>query len=217
LLFTVVMAFLLLNMTKERTELKHKINAMIDPLSGVANRRAFLDGTTRLLKQQAADREPLAMLLFDLDRFKQINDRFGHATGDRALQLFADDATATLGGDVLFGRIGGEEFAAFLPVGDLDEAYAIADRVRRKFAAASAHLGDQDLMPSVSIGVTIGRDPEADVDALLAVADQALYRAKSLGRNRVEVIEPASVREAPSADARPVVARIKADQADAAA
>jgi len=68
------MSFLLLNMTKERTELQHKINAMVDPLSGIANRRAFLDGAKRLFAQQAVDREPLAMLLFDLDRFKDIND-----------------------------------------------------------------------------------------------------------------------------------------------
>jgi diguanylate cyclase (GGDEF)-like protein len=134
------------------------------------------------------------------------------------LQIFAADATATLGADVLFGRIGGEEFAAFLPVGDLDEAFAIADRVRRKFAAAAAHLGDQELVPSVSIGVTLGRDPEADVDALLAVADQALYRAKSLGRNRVETIAPAATaREKMPAGTRPIVSRLKADRADAAA
>ena len=134
LLFTVVMAFLLLNMTKERTELQHKINSLVDPLSGVANRRAFLNGAGRLFAQQAVDREPLAVLLFDLDRFKAINDRMGHAVGDRVLQIFAHAATSTLGADVLFGRIGGEEFASLLPVGDLGEAFAIADRVRRNFA-----------------------------------------------------------------------------------
>jgi diguanylate cyclase (GGDEF)-like protein len=137
LLFTVVMAFLQLNMTKERTELKHKINSLVDPLSGVANRRAFVDGATSLLAAQADSYEPLAVLVFDLDRFKQINDRFGHAVGDAVLQTFARTATATLGADVLFGRIGGEEFASCLPVADLDEGYAIADRVRRNFAAAA--------------------------------------------------------------------------------
>ena len=93
LLFTVVLAFLLLNMTKERTELQHKIASLIDPLSGVPNRRAFLDGADRLLAQQKLDFEPLAVMLFDLDHFKAINDRLGHGTGDAVLQSFAATAT----------------------------------------------------------------------------------------------------------------------------
>jgi diguanylate cyclase (GGDEF)-like protein len=190
LLFTVVMAFLQLNMTKERTELKHKINSLVDPLSGVANRRAFLDGAAGLLARQATEREPLAVMLFDLDYFKQINDRFGHAVGDTVLQTFAGTATATLGADVLFARIGGEEFAACLPVGDLDEAFAIADRVRRNFAATAARLGSADLAPSVSGGVTLGCDPQAKVLDMLSIVDRALYRAKENGRNRVETEVP---------------------------
>jgi diguanylate cyclase (GGDEF)-like protein len=186
LLFTVVMAFLQLNMTKERTELKHKINSLVDPLSGVANRRAFLDGAAFLVKRQADDQEPLAVLLFDLDHFKQINDRYGHAVGDSVLQAFAATATATLGADVLFARIGGEEFASCIAVGDLDEAYAIADRVRRNFLAAAARFGNDDLTPTVSVGVTLGCDPEAKITDLLSIGDRALYRAKERGRNRVE-------------------------------
>ncbi len=187
LLFTVVMAFLQLNMTKERTELKHKINSLVDPLSGVANRRAFLDGAAELLRHQHADSEPLAVMLFDLDHFKQINDRFGHAVGDTVLQTFARTATNTFGADILFARIGGEEFAACLQVGDLDEAFAVADRVRRNFAAAAARFGKSDLLPSVSGGVTLGYDPDAEVVDLLSIVDRALYRAKEHGRNRIEM------------------------------
>jgi diguanylate cyclase (GGDEF)-like protein len=190
LLFTVVLAFLQLNMTKERTELKHKINSLVDPLSGVANRRAFLDDAAGLLARQERDHEPLAVLLFDLDHFKQINDQFGHATGDAVLQIFAGTATQTLGADVLFARIGGEEFASCIPVGDIDEAYAIADRVRRNFAGVAARFGDESLSPSVSVGVTLGGDPQATITDLLCVVDRALYRAKELGRNRVEVETP---------------------------
>jgi diguanylate cyclase (GGDEF)-like protein len=190
LLFTVVLAFLLLNMTKERSELKHKIASLIDPLSGVPNRRAFLDGANCLLVQQGLDFEPLAVFLFDLDRFKAINDRLGHGTGDAVLQLFATTATRTLGSDVLFGRIGGEEFAAVLPVGDIGEAVAIADRVRRNFVSAAAAHATDDLEPSVSVGVTLGCDPQVPMSELLACADQALYRAKANGRNRVEASEP---------------------------
>ena len=190
LLFTVVLAFLLLNMTKERSELKHKIASMIDPLSGVPNRRAFIDGAERLLVQQSLDFEPLAVFLFDLDRFKLINDRLGHGVGDAVLQLFAATATRTLGADVLFGRIGGEEFAAMLAVGDAGEAEAIADRVRRNFAEAAHAHGTGELSPSVSIGVALGCDPQAAVAELLSCADQALYRAKANGRNRVETAAP---------------------------
>ena len=192
LLFTVVMAFLQLNMTKERTELKHKINALIDPLSGVANRRAFLDRAAALIRQQEADQEPLAVLLFDLDHFKQINDQLGHAVGDAVLQTFAGAATKTLGADVLFARIGGEEFASCLPVGDIDEAYAIADRVRRNFVAAAARFGSERLSPSVSAGVTLGCNPRTTVADLLSIVDRALYRAKERGRNRVEMEMPAA-------------------------
>jgi len=215
LLFTVVMAFLQLNMTKERTELKHKINSLVDPLSGVANRRAFLDGAAALLSRQESDGEPLAVLLFDLDHFKQINDRFGHAVGDTVLQAFAATATRTLGADVLFARIGGEEFASCLPVGDLDEAFAIADRVRRNFAAAAARFGADELLPTVSGGVTLGCDPQATVTDLLSIVDRALYRAKEHGRNRVETETP----QPPAVGAPsivPIIGRERAGVANAA-
>jgi diguanylate cyclase (GGDEF)-like protein len=196
LLFTVVLAFLLLNMTKERTELGHKIASLTDPLSGVPNRRAFIDGANSLLVQQSRDFEPLAVFLFDLDRFKAINDQLGHGAGDTVLQVFASTATRTLGSDILFGRIGGEEFAAVLAVGDVGEAMAIADRVRRNFASAAAMHGAVDMLPTVSVGVTLGCDPQVEVSALLALADQALYRAKANGRNRVECSEPVSAANA---------------------
>src|SRR5262249_21963069 len=151
------------------------------------------------------EREPLAMLLFDLDRFKDINDRMGHAVGDRVLQTFAATTTATLGADVLFGRIGGEEFASLLPVGDLGEAYAIADRVRRNFEDSAARFANGDLVPTVSVGVTLGTDNRSGVDTLLEIADRALYRAKANGRNRVEATAPLDEVEAPFACAPSIV------------
>jgi diguanylate cyclase (GGDEF)-like protein len=162
---------------------------MIDPLSGVANRRAFLEGAAQLWKQQSFDFEPLAVLVFDLDHFKDINDRFGHSTGDTVLQIFAATASRVLGEAAAFGRIGGEEFAAVLPVEDVDEAVLVADLVRRSFAAEAAAYSRGDLHPSVSVGVVTACDPDRPMRDFLADADRALYRAKALGRNRVEAAE----------------------------
>ena len=94
LLFTIAIAFILLAMAKERTELRHKTAALVDPLTGIANRRAFLEDAAVLAKRQADDRRPAAVLLADLDHFKSINDRFGHAVGDHVLQVFAENAQA---------------------------------------------------------------------------------------------------------------------------
>ncbi|HVY59729.1 MAG TPA: GGDEF domain-containing protein, partial [Xanthobacteraceae bacterium] len=187
LLFTVVLAFLLLNMTKERLELRHKTASLVDPLCGVPNRRAFLEGINGLRARQRPGQAPIAVMLFDLDRFKEINDRFGHGVGDLVLQVFATTATATLGPAVMFGRIGGEEFAAAQAACDAEAALALADRVRAEFAAAAAVYGEGDLVPTVSVGITLGHDPATPLNSLLAAADRALYAAKANGRNRVEI------------------------------
>ncbi len=190
LLFAVVLAFLLLNMSKERTELRHKTAALVDPLTGVANRRAFLTGAQQRVAQQRADGTAMAILLFDLDHFKAINDRLGHAAGDAVLMNFAATATRTLGPDILFGRIGGEEFGAVLRVGDLGEALAIAEQLRRAFADAEQA---DDIGPTVSIGLALQDETTPTLAALMAAADRALYRAKAKGRNRVATATAATV------------------------
>jgi len=191
LMFTVILAFLLLNMSKERTELRHKTASLVDPLCGVPNRRAFFDGAERLVAQQRLDDAPLAVLLFDLDHFKAINDRLGHAAGDDVLKSFAADATRTLGPQILFGRIGGEEFAAIMPVDSFGEAAALAERVRRNFeTAAIAQFVADIIAPTVSIGVALGHEQQMSVASLMAAADRALYCAKANGRNRVEGATP---------------------------
>ena len=115
LLFTISIAFILLAMAKERTELRHRTAAMVDPLTGIANRRSFLQDAAHLAKRHAANPRPTAVLLIDLDHFKSINDRFGHALGDRVLEIFADArARHSMRSTDLLGRLGGEEFAAML-------------------------------------------------------------------------------------------------------
>ncbi len=187
LLFTISIAFILLAMAKERTEYRHRTAALVDPLTGIANRRAFLQDGEVQLRRQATDSRPLAVMLLDLDNFKSINDRFGHAIGDRVLQLFADVAGNCFRRADLFGRLGGEEFAAMLVDAPRERAMAIAEDIRRSFAAATCEVDGRPVVATVSIGVVISYDAVLDISALLAQADHALYRAKDNGRNRIEV------------------------------
>jgi len=197
-LMTIATAFILLAMSKERTELRHKTAAMIDPLTGLLNRRAFLADAEALLQQQIARDRPIAVLLVDLDHFKSINDRFGHAVGDKVLQIFANTARASLRQTDLVGRLGGEEFTVLLADASMDNAYLVADRLRKAFAAAAAVADGEPLYATASFGVSVIVDPRQDLTKLITLADQALYLAKARGRNRVEVapIEVAGV-EAP--------------------
>jgi diguanylate cyclase (GGDEF)-like protein len=187
LLFTISIAFILLAMAKERTEHRHKTAALIDPLTGIANRRAFLQDSAAQLKRQAADPHPIAVMLLDLDNFKSINDRFGHAVGDRVLMRFAEVANGCMRRADLFGRLGGEEFAAVLVDATRERALTVAEQIRTSFANATYELDGRPIVTTVSIGVVISYDAVLDISALLAQADHALYRAKDNGRNRIEV------------------------------
>jgi diguanylate cyclase (GGDEF)-like protein len=186
-LFTIAIAFILLAMAKERTELRHKTAAMIDSLTGIANRRAFLHDASELTRRQLSDPKPVAVLLMDLDHFKSINDRFGHAIGDRVLQVFAQTATANVRPTDLIGRLGGEEFAAILYDSGKENALLMAERMRTAFAAAAVEVDGRPVTATVSIGMVVSEDGPLDIPPLLAQADQALYCAKERGRNRVEI------------------------------
>ena len=187
LLFTIAIAFILLAMAKERTEHRHETAALVDPLTGIANRRAFLQDGDAQLKRQASDPRPTAVMLLDLDNFKSINDRFGHAVGDRVLEIFADVASGCMRRVDLFGRLGGEEFAALLLDATREQAQAVADEIRARFAAATREVEGRPVVATVSIGIVVSHDAVLDLSALLAQADHALYRAKDSGRNRVEI------------------------------
>ena len=187
LLFTISIAFILLAMAKERTEYCHKTAALIDPLTGIANRRAFLQDGQAQLKRQAANPRPTAVMLLDLDNFKSINDRFGHAIGDRVLEIFADVTSGCVRRVDLFGRLGGEEFAALLRDTTRDRALIVAEQIRACFADATRDVDGRPVVGTVSIGIAVSHDAVLDLSALLAQADHALYRAKDGGRNRIEV------------------------------
>jgi diguanylate cyclase (GGDEF)-like protein len=177
-------AFVIVVIAKERVAQVHKTAAMTDPLTGLFNRRAFLDAANRLIEQHGKKRRPISVLLFDLDTFKSINDRFGHAVGDETLKTFATIAQARMRASDVIGRIGGEEFAAILSA-DAAEAGLVADRLRLAFQAAGVAVSGHRIGATVSVGVMTAIAP-APIDVLLAQADAALYRAKRRGRNRIE-------------------------------
>jgi diguanylate cyclase (GGDEF)-like protein len=187
LLFTISIAFILLAMAKERTELRHRTAAMVDPLTGIANRRAFLQEANALSKRHVGRPRPAAVLLIDLDHFKSINDRFGHAVGDRVLEVFAETAQKTLRTTDLVGRLGGEEFAAVLYDTPHERALVIGERLRLAFAQATKEIDGNPICATLSIGIVHCQIPLLDITGLLAQADQALYFAKERGRNRIEV------------------------------
>ena len=187
LLYTIAIAFILLAMAKERAEQRHKTAAMIDPLTGISNRRAFLAEGEEHLRRQVDEPRPTAVILLDLDNFKSINDRYGHAIGDRVLEVFAEVASSCLRRIDLFGRLGGEEFAALLHDTTRERALAVAEQIRCSFAAATREVDGRPVDGTVSIGIVIAHDAVLDLSALLAQADHALYRAKDAGRNRIEI------------------------------
>ena len=187
LLFTIAIAFILLAMAKERVELLHKRAALVDSLTGIANRRAFLEGGVTMARRLDVDPRPVSVLLIDLDHFKSINDSFGHAVGDRVLQAFATMARGKIGKDDLIGRLGGEEFAIALYDADHRKAMQIAETIRIAFAVIAAEVDGHGVDATCSIGVSVCDNGTFDMSVLLGQADQALYTAKERGRNRCEV------------------------------
>src|SRR5262245_50905847 len=180
--FSIAIAYLLGGMTRERIVLWHQHASLIDPLTGVSNRRAFLERGEKLLRRSQFDRRPAALLLMDLDKFKTINDTRGHHAGDQVLIAFCGIAAAAIRPGDLFGRLGGEEFACLLPGSPLEGGLDVAERIRRNFEATAVNIGADTLSATVSIGVAIFADRDLDLAALMMEADRALYRAKANGR-----------------------------------
>jgi diguanylate cyclase (GGDEF)-like protein len=192
LLFTISIAFILLAMAKERTELRHRTAAATDALTGIANRRGFFEQSTAS-KRWTKDRQPTGVLLIDIDRFKSVNDQFGHAIGDRVLQTFAEAAKSVIGPSGLIGRWGGDEFAAVLYDTGRDRALSLAERIQREFQMAASEIDGHTVRATLSIGMVFSAAGPLDLASLLSQADQALYRAKEAGRNRIELAVPECV------------------------
>jgi len=195
-LYAVGTVFIVFMMVSDRTVRAHKAAASIDPLTGLLNRRGFSEATGRMIEREARAGRPVTVMIFDIDHFKSINDRFGHPAGDEILKLFGTVVVANLRISDLVGRIGGEEFAAVLPC-SIEEALLAAERVREAFQDCGVEADSVAVETTVSIGVA-GGPANTELEVLLASADTALYRAKRSGRNRVEAAteEPLSLEDA---------------------
>ncbi|QLP97895.1 MAG: PleD family two-component system response regulator [Rhodoblastus sp.] len=159
--------------------------AIVDPLTGVNNRRYLDSHLAAMLAQASAQRKPVSVMLLDIDHFKRVNDTHGHEAGDAVLRGFAARVKSAIRGADLVARMGGEEFLVAMPDTPLDVALKVAERLREAVAATSFAVRDDLTIPvTVSVGVATRQDG-ADADELLRRADRALYRSKSDGRNRV--------------------------------
>ncbi len=187
----VALAFIVLAMAKERLELHQRVEAMTDALTGLPNRRGFYRQAMRRLRERRPAARPAAVLLFDLDHFKLINDRFGHGVGDRVLMVFADILANSLKATDIIGRVGGEEFAVLLDDADPETGCAVAERVRVAFEADGAVIAGGRVAPTASVGVAAVSPAAYSLQEMLSFADSALYQAKASGRNCVRVSEPA--------------------------
>lgn len=188
IIYAVGTAFIVMLMVKDHHVHVYRTAASTDHLTGLLNRRALMDNATQLCTRQAKRKEPVAVLMFDLDHFKSINDRFGHALGDSVLRLFGQVVRSSTRAHDLIGRFGGEEFVAIVP-GGVESASKIAERVRSAFEAAGIMVDEHAIGATVSIGTAVSYDAVTSIDALIARADAALYRAKHEGRNRIHAAE----------------------------
>lgn len=171
-----------------RLELERQ--AATDSLTGIANRRHFLNTAQKEIERCKRHGGSLSLLMLDIDHFKDVNDSFGHATGDRALQAIAQTCGEELRSTDLCGRIGGEEFALLLVETDLKEACGVAERILARVEAIEFFTENgRPVRLTTSIGVAEYRPQTETLSDLMVRADQALYKAKNTGRNRFECFE----------------------------
>lgn len=171
----------------ERSEQRLRDLAAADMLTGVLNRRGFFGRFASVRSEAERANRQLALLLFDLDHFKQINDRYGHQAGDEVLIAFSRLVTQKMAGCGAFGRLGGEEFAAVMPVDTIAEAKRLAESIRTELGAFPILCAGGSVSATVSTGLMLCAAKEATIDMMIRDADKALYGAKNAGRNRVVV------------------------------
>jgi len=171
----------------ERMQLEEELRLLTvtDPLTGAGNRRLFMRRADEELERSLRYGDSLSLLMFDLDLFKLVNDKYGHSVGDEALKALVRECRKHLRNTDILCRMGGEEFAALLIKANQDAAIATAERIRESVERMAVRDGDKEVRVTVSIGVSAIKSSDDSVDALLRRADKALYEAKGAGRNRV--------------------------------
>jgi diguanylate cyclase (GGDEF)-like protein len=163
-----------------------RLSATTDELTGIANRRAFLHALEIEVARAERNGAPLSVAVIDLDHFKKVNDRYGHAGGDSVLKGFADVARRTMRTGDVVGRLGGEEFGVLMPDTDVVAAKRACERLRAEVAAARFTTpGDEPVRVTISSGIALLVAGE-ERDHLVTRADDALYKAKESGRNQVQ-------------------------------
>jgi diguanylate cyclase (GGDEF)-like protein len=198
IIFALATSVLVLTLIKERSEIAGRFAACVDPLTGIANRSGFFEQGGWVVERCRRDRAPFTIVMFDLDRFKAVNDTHGHAIGDAVIRKFCEVVTSALRPNDVFGRLGGEEFAVVLPGSSIDVAYLRAERIRYAFAADSRCICDCQIDATVSCGVSESINGNRTLESTLADADAALYVAKAAGRNRVRRAGEARATTSPS-------------------
>lgn len=159
--------------------------AITDALTGVLNRRGFMDAALRAISFAQRTGTPMTLVMADIDEFKRLNDTYGHATGDRALRMFAGQLEGALRRSDLIGRVGGEEFAMVLGNTDTAGGHLVATRLRQSIEQAVVEARHAHIKLTASFGVASFSSEDGDLEDVIERADRALYLAKETGRNRV--------------------------------
>ncbi len=174
--------------TKDLQVLNEKLKTLAtrDSLTGTLNRGSFFDTANHLLELSQRQKLPASFILIDLDYFKNINDTYGHFVGDKVLIHFTDTVQSMIRESDLIGRVGGEEFALFLPNTGLDNAFKLANKIRKAVVDSTLEVDSETVIYTVSQGVASSELKDCSVTELFKVADLKLYCAKDKGRDRVE-------------------------------
>jgi diguanylate cyclase (GGDEF)-like protein/PAS domain S-box-containing protein len=158
-----------------------------DELTGLNNRRAFFMEGKRTFSQAVRFKHSVTVMMMDLDHFKRVNDTYGHSAGDMTLKMIADLIRNTIREIDIVGRIGGEEFAFVLPETSIKEAVNLGERIKGKISATTFVFGDEKFNLTTSIGICSSQTSDETLESILIKADEALYLAKSLGRDQIKI------------------------------